>query len=314
MRSLAEESFRFEGATENKVRSAAAKHASWYASAKTQADRAATAGFVLSMLFLAATALYAFSLSNAAAPLLAEAVELADRAAYDAGFRFRSEELIVSGAKIAPQAALLEALKLPNKGSSLFYDAGQARGRLLQLGWIETAEVRRILPSRLEVAVTERTPFARWEDSAHKVQVIDAQGHILGEDEDGRFQALLLFAGEGAPREARSFEEALEGHKDTLARVERAGLIAERFWLVKLKSGPALKLPHKLTPLILERLESLLASPKIAGLSLETIDLRLSNRTILQLLEPTVANRDKAIASLTSAAPQTLPPKKGKAS
>jgi len=64
----------------------------------------------------------------------------------------------------------------------------------------------------------------------------------------------------------------------------------------------------------LNRLDSLLASPKIAALSLESIDLRLSNRTILQLLEPTVANRDKAIAALMPA-PSQAPPggRRGKA-
>jgi cell division protein FtsQ len=316
LRSIAEDSFRFESASESKVRSFAKKErpVSWYSYGKTNADRWASAGFVASMLFLTITALYAFSLSNAAVPLFSEAAFLADRAAYDAGFRFRPEELVVTGRKITPQTALLEALKLPHQGSSLFYDAGTARARLLKLGWIETAEVRRVLPSGLEVAVTERIPFARWEDSGHRVQVIDAQGHLLGEDEDGRFQALPFFAGEGAPLGAAGFELALEGHKDTLRRIERAELIAERFWLVKLKSGLALKLPRKLTSLTLERLDSLLANPKIAGLSLEVIDLRLSNRTILQLLEPTVANRDKAIASLTSAPPQMLPLKKGKAS
>jgi cell division protein FtsQ len=64
----------------------------------------------------------------------------------------------------------------------------------------------------------------------------------------------------------------------------------------------------------LNRLDSLLASSKIAALSLESIDLRLSNRTILQLLEPTVANRDKAIAALVPAPAQaTAGGRRGKA-
>ena len=189
-----------------------------------------------------------------------------------------------------------------------------ARRALLTIGWIESAEVRRILPSRLEVAIVERKPFARWEDARHKVQIIDREGHILGPDEAGRFAALPLFAGEGAAAEAAAFVDAIEEHEDFKHRVQRIDYVAERFWTVKLDTGPALKLPRKVTPLALERLDSLLANPKIAGLGLETIDLRLSNRTILQLLEPTVPNRDKAITVLNPAQAQTLPPpKKGKA-
>ena len=227
---------------------------------------------------------------------------------------FRLEELALSGPKYTPRTALLEALKLPYKNSSLFYDATEARSGLLNLGWIESADVRRILPSRLEVAVTERAPFARWEDTVHKVQVIDREGHILGEDDEGRFKGLPLFAGDAASLEAASFEDALQGHEAIRHRIERAEFIAERFWAVKLDSGLVLKLPRKVAPLVLERLESLFANPRIAALGLETIDLRLSNRTILQLLEPTVANRDKAIALLNMAPSQALSaPRKGKA-
>ncbi len=107
--------------------------------------------------------------------------------------------------------------------------------------------------------------------------------------------------------------DAIGDHEAFKRRVQRVEYVAERFWTVKLDTGPSLKLPRKVTPLVLERLDSLLANPKIAGLGLETIDLRLSNRTILQLLEPTVANRDKAIAALSPATAQAFAaPRKGK--
>src|SRR5262249_45379814 len=147
-------------------------------------------------------------------------------------------------------------------------------------------------------------PFARWEDEAGQIYVIDRSGHLLGPDEKARFKALPLFAGEGAPSQASDFEDALQDHGMVKARIQRIELAAGRFWRVKLDNGLLLKLPRKLTLLVLNRLDSLLASPKIAALSLESIDLRLSNRTILQLLEPTVANRDKAIAALMPAPSQ----------
>ncbi len=74
------------------------------------------------------------------------------------------------------------------------------------------------------------------------------------------------------------------------------------------------KLPRKVNELVLGRLKSLLASTKITEMALETIDLRLTNRTILQLRDPTLANRDKAIASITAPSAQSAPsPRKGRA-
>lgn len=280
--------------------------ASWFSAAEAYAERASAAGFVLSMLFLAATAVYAINVSGAAKPYIAEFLALADQAGYDAGFKF--DDLGVAGVKNTPQPVLFEALKLPYRGSSLFYDTSEARGRLLKVGWIETAEVRRVLPARLEVIVTERIPFARWEDGARKIQVISRDGRILGPDEDGQFALLSLFAGEGAAAEAQNFGDAFKGREALQRRIARAELVAGHFWSVKLESGLTVKLPRKVTPLALTRLDSILANPKVVSVGVGTVDLRLPNRTILQLTEATVANRDKAAAVLTSAPP----PRKGK--
>ncbi len=314
MRSLAEDGFRCErdGELSGQLRAANSASGSWLSKADSFADKAAAAGFLASMIFLAVATIYAFSLSGAARPYIAKALALADKAAFDAGYKL--QDLALSGSKNTPQAALLDALSLPYKGSSLFYDAAEARERLLNIGWIQSAEVRRVLPQRLEVIVSERVPFARWEDAGHKLHVIDREGHLLGTDDEGRFKSLPIFAGEGAGAEAANFEDAFLDRERLRGRMGRAELVAERFWTVKLETGAILKLPRKVTPLVLDRLDSLLANPKIAGLGLETIDLRLANRTILQLLEPTVANRDKAIAVLTSAPlPAFLPPRRGKA-
>jgi cell division protein FtsQ len=282
-----------------------ASRPSWFSIAEAHADVAARAGFLVSMAFLAAATLYALHLSGATKIVFDEIAETADRVAYDAGFRL--EDLAVSGTRHTPKETLLKALDLPYSKSSIFYDAAEAHDRLLQLGWISGAEVRRILPSRLEVVLTEREPFARWADSTTKEFAIDREGHILGSTE-GQFETLLLFAGEGAPAEAAELFDALSDHQTIKQRIARAELVAERFWQLTLDNGLILKLPRKVNELVLGRIESLLANNKIAEMALETIDLRLTNRTILQLREPTLANRDKAISSLTTAAPQPFSP------
>jgi len=286
---------------------------SWYQLGLANADRAARAGFVVSMLFLFATAFYGLYLSGVTKSLVDEAAAFADKAAYDAGFRL--EDLAVSGADNTPKETLLKALQLPYEHSSLSYDAAAAHDRLLALGWIKTAEVRRVLPSRLEVVMSEREPYARWKDAAGVVHVVDRGGRVLG-PADGQFETLLLFSGDGAPSEAAAFLESLADRESIRSRVAEASFVAERFWQVKLDSGVTLKLPRKVSELTLSKLESVLGNSKIAEMALDTIDLRLTHRTILQLREPTTANRDKAIALMTSAPLPTLPaspPRRGKA-
>jgi cell division protein FtsQ len=285
--------------------------ASWFSIAEANADRAAQAGFVISMMFLMATAIYALHLAGAIRAISDEVAVLADRAAYDAGFRL-PDPVPVSGAKNTPEGTLREALGLPFASSSLSYDANEAHDRLLKIGWIASADVRRVLPSHLEVSVVERAPFARWADAGGAVQAIDRDGRLLGPAE-GRFETLPLFGGEGAPAEAAALMDAVSFHEAIRWRIECADLIAERFWHVKLSNGLIVKLPRKVNELVLGRLESVLANAKVAEMALDSIDLRLTNRTILQLKEPTLANRDRAIAALTAAPEQPSPLRKGKA-
>lgn len=312
MQAVSQEKLRAADLKEDGARPAGtgADRSSWFSQFASHAEAAARAGFLVSMMFLAASAFYGLVLSGAAERFYGEAAAMADRAAYDAGFRV--EDLAISGSRNTPRDAIMKALALPYANSSLSYDTAAAQDRLMQLGWIASAEVRRVLPSRLEVIVTEHEPFARWVGADGIEQAIDRDGRILG-PANGRFDARLLFAGEGAPVEAAALTEALSAHETIGRRIERLELVADRFWLAKLDNGLTLKLPRKINELVLSKIETLLAS-KIAELALDTIDLRLTNRTILQLREPTLANRDKAVAFITSGSPQPAsPPRRGRA-
>ena len=178
--------------------------------ASTFADQAATAGFVASMIFLAAAAIYAFSLSESAKPFLAETIALVDEAAHNAGFKFKSEEFALSGTQNTPDADLLKALKLPYKGSSLFYDArGRAPRAARTIGWVE---VRRgpAHPALALFEVAHRRAHAlspAGRTRVRKVQIVDREGHILGPDEVGPVRGAAAVRGRRRrrPRPRRSW-------------------------------------------------------------------------------------------------------------
>lgn len=285
---------------------------SWFSLLKEYADEASRIGFVLSILFLTSAAVYGLSLSGAALPLLSQIVVFGDAVAAKLGFQF--EDVSVTGARYTPQASLVGCLKQSDTKSTLLYDTGAAHDCLVEIGWVASAEIRRVLPAQLEVALTERIPFARWADAENRIKVIDRAGRILGSADDGAFENLLLFSGEGATQEAAAFTDALVNRETIRRRIERVDYVAERFWQVKLDNDLNLKLPRKVSAVSLDRLESMLSNAGISDIALETIDLRLPHRTILQLRDPSIVNRDKAIAALTSLPlPVSPPSRKGKA-
>ena len=86
----------------------------------------------------------------------------------------------------------------------LYYGAWKARG-LIALPWVKTATVTRQFPDTVNIVVTERQPFARWQQAAGQVVLLAEDGAVLpaapGVNLSGT-GALPLIGGWGPPRTA----------------------------------------------------------------------------------------------------------------
>jgi len=79
----------------------------------------------------------------------------------------------------------------------------ERRNQIAQIAWVEDASVQRILPNRLRVEITERTPAAFFRNGS-ELALIDAHGVILDrpEGEDFHF-AIVTGMSENLAREER---------------------------------------------------------------------------------------------------------------
>ena len=60
----------------------------------------------------------------------------------------------------------------------LSFDSRAAQDRIERLPWVERASVERVLPDRLEVRVSERSPVAVWRRGDRNF-LIDGSGRVL---------------------------------------------------------------------------------------------------------------------------------------
>lgn len=123
------------------------------------------------------------------------------------------------------------------KGSFLTLDLAAARAAFERLPWVRRASVQRQWPARLEVALEEHTPFARWGTS----RLVNSHGEVFEAAYDGR---LPHFAGpEGTAREIaiqyRYFRRSLAAIGETPVEVQ---VTERRAWTLKLESGMTLAL------------------------------------------------------------------------
>jgi cell division protein FtsQ len=158
----------------------------------------------------------------------------------NAGFEVRSVE--VSGLKHMKRLPVYTAALDGASDSMLLVDLDDVRARLLMLPWVEDASVGRNLPDTLAIHVTERQPFAIWQNHGRH-SLIDAGGAVLPVGDLAKFSKLPIVVGKGANTEAAALMELLGDYPAVSKHVAGAVWIGNRRWDLKLKSGETLALP-----------------------------------------------------------------------
>jgi cell division protein FtsQ len=115
----------------------------------------------------------------------------------------KPEQIEVSGNHIVAKEDVQKLFVRDRNHSVLRIPLNARRKAVEELQWVEEASVQRILPNRLRVLITERTPIAFCRNGAELV-LIDAHGVLLDrpEGEDYRFP-IVTGLSENMPRDER---------------------------------------------------------------------------------------------------------------
>jgi len=96
------------------------------------------------------------------------------------------EQVSISGTHYTSRRSVLEIFAADRGKSILRIPIDQRRRELESIPWVESAVVRRVLPNRIAVAITERTPVAFLREGS-TMALVDAQGVILDRPLQGNF-------------------------------------------------------------------------------------------------------------------------------
>src|SRR5688572_3940498 len=151
---------------------------------------------------------------------------------------FAMQELHVGGGAKHVTIDQVEAIvKRDMHGTFFTLDLPAVRASFEKLPWVRTVTLRRQWPDRLEVAVEEHTPFARWGSFA----LVNDHGEVFEAAYDGD---LPVFEGpKGSAKEIkvryRLFRQSLSEIGRTPVRVQ---LSDRRAWRLQLENGTTLEL------------------------------------------------------------------------
>lgn len=115
----------------------------------------------------------------------------------------KPDQIEVSGNRIVAREDIQRLFMADRGRSVLRIPLDKRRAQIQELPWVEDASVQRILPNRLRVFITERTPIAFFRNGA-ELLLIDGHGVLLDrpEGEDYRFP-IVTGLSENLPREER---------------------------------------------------------------------------------------------------------------
>ena len=226
-------------------------------------------------------------------------------AGLSAALGWRVQNVVIEGRSNTPEPLLRAAIGVTTGAPALGFSLADAQARIETLPWVEHALVERRLPDTLLVRITERHPYAIWQNQG-RFSLIDRAGQVLTEQEVGQFRSLPLVVGAGAAEHAAEVLDPLAGVPALQERVEAAVRIGERRWNLRLKNGTDVLLPEGHEAAALKRLATLQDGHDLLDRPLQVIDLRLPDRLSLRP-QPSATAPSSAAQSGSDGATQSNP-------
>jgi cell division protein FtsQ len=195
-----------------------------------------------------------------------------------------ADDIRITGLVHQQPDQVLSAIGVKPGGSLIGFDANRARRLLEGLDWVASAKVQRLYPNQLEIAVTERAPFAIWQ-RAGVYYVIDQSGFAMSGLDPQQLPGLLLITGEGANMKVSALVNHLEATPALKLKVKAAARVGDRRWTLYLDNGVKIALPETEEAQALKRVAALDQSQRILSKAISLIDLRTAGEMTVAVAE-----------------------------
>lgn len=186
--------------------------------------------------------------------------------------RMKLKEIELIGNSHLSKEQVLQIAGIKYGDELLQYNLRNMVQTLESTGWISSASIRRLMPSKLQITIVERAPKAIWwhEQLFHK---IDERGNIIenSENYEDKGDYIILF-GKEAKNKYNDIHDLIfrkNIDKDVVSLVYIGG----RRWDLYLTEGLVVKLPEQGYDMALDMLSQILSTEQVKN-QVSMIDLR----------------------------------------
>ena len=130
----------------------------------------------------------------------------------------KPDQIELTGNHIVSREAVLQQFVDDRNRNVLRVPLESRRGQLEQIPWVESASVQRILPNRLRIELTERTPVA-FVRNGNELALIDAHGVILDRPHGEELHfPIVTGVSEEVPRDQR--EKRMQAYEEFIKAID----------------------------------------------------------------------------------------------
>ncbi|WP_244668457.1 cell division protein FtsQ/DivIB [Candidatus Liberibacter africanus] len=199
----------------------------------------------------------------------------------DSFIGFSIDKVRIIGNVETLEGDVIRCLELNRSTSLISFDAVKIQNNLLSLPWIANAEIHKVYPDTIEIRLTERIPYAIWQNNS-SLYLIDKNGYVISSLKNTRFSYLPMLIGENINKAIRSFEK-LSTIEEITKLVKSYHWVAERRWDLHLYNGIIIKLPEEKFDTAISNILELQDKYKILDRDISIIDMRLPDRLAIRL-------------------------------
>ena len=247
-------------------------------------------GTVLTLVILGGSAVLGVTRGGHVDEAIAALSDTRNALANAAGFRITS--VTIDGRKQLTQDEVLAIGGVNGRSSLLFLDAASVRDSLKANPWIADATVLKLYPGALQINITERQPFALWQENG-KLSVIADDGAVLEPYVTRRFASLPLVVGKGAETRARDFLALVAKYPAVNSQLKAVIFVGERRWNLRFKDGLDIRLPETDVGNALAALVKYDREDKLFSRDITAIDMRLPDRLTVRLSDEAAKAREE---------------------
>lgn len=210
---------------------------------------------------------------------------------------FAIDDVRITGNGVLSELDLFQEVGLDGWTSLIGYDADAARERIEAQAWVQSAAVRKVYPTTLEIEIVEHKPAALWQHGS-QLSVVDAEGKVIAPFTGSRFADLPLVVGMGAAESGAALMTLVSSYPSLATRVKGYVRVADRRWDLRLDNGLTIKLPEGREGAALEQLVAFERDNALFSRDIEVVDMRFADRLVVRLSEEGFKVRDAALKQL----------------